>query len=437
MLLKIFTPKDLSDLKNILSHSSELLPFGSGTSTVIPFSHKEVIASAGVKAMVDLSCMPKAMNLLSDEIVEVVGAVSWQELREFLNVQGLEVGCWPTDQSALVLSGLATSATGERCFSRGTLRDHCTEITYLDGEGSIQTLSNNRLIDSELEAYQNAYKEKYLEFKNAPFPRLEKETDLMIGTEGQLGIILSAKLKIFKLLKTSFILIPFESFLDTDLSQYEPLIKFSKSNKDKILSFEFLDKNSVRFSEDSSLSESDYLIFEIVESDIETMLESLSSKFSFLNLESALVLEESKFHALRVKIPRKVNEYLSTSNIIKIGTDAQVKREDFAKLMSLYREFAHKGINYVLFGHIGDCHLHFNFLPNSSHDQLANGLIEEFYANIKNIGGSPFAEHGIGLIKKKFIKEFHGPMIVKTFEYLKQKYDPKNKFFSKGFMKHE
>ena len=30
---------------------------------------------------------------------------------------------------------------------------------------------------------------KNMGFKNAPFPRLEKETDLMVGMEGQLGVV--------------------------------------------------------------------------------------------------------------------------------------------------------------------------------------------------------------------------------------------------------
>jgi len=437
MLLKIFTPKGLPDLKKILSSNEALLPFGAGTSTVIPFSHKEVIASHGVSAMVDLSCMPSQINLVNDDIVEVIGAVSWEDLRSFLASHHLDVGCWPTDQSALVLSGLATSATGERCFSRGALRDHCIEIAYLCGEGEVKTLTEGPLVSEELDEYQKIYREKYSEFKNGPYPRLEKEIDLMIGTEGQLGIILSAKIRVFKREETEFILIPIESFLTLNLTLYSEIITFTKEHRDKVLSFEFLDQNSVKFSGDVSLKESDYLIFEVIKNETEVFLELLQGKMSSLNLGEALVLDESKFYALRVKIPRKVNEYLSTSNLIKIGTDAQVKVSDLEKLMAIYRGFASKGINYVLFGHLGDCHLHFNFLPSKSQVELANDLIKDFYVTINKLGGSPFAEHGIGLIKKKYIQDFYGPVVISAFDYLKKKYDPQSKFFSKGFMKHE
>ena len=93
-----------------------------------------------------------------------------------------------------MLAGIATSASGERSFGFGPLREHITEVEYLDFEGKEQILYsknlliNHPLFQSEkgkklLEAYQKSY-EKYDGFKNAPFPRLEKETDLMVGMEG-------------------------------------------------------------------------------------------------------------------------------------------------------------------------------------------------------------------------------------------------------------
>ena len=48
--------------------------------------------------------------------------------------------------------------------------------------------------------------------------------------------------------------------------------------------------------------------------------------------------------------------------------------------------------------------------------------------------GSPFAEHGIGLFKKKFMNDFYGDNQREMFGILKKKLDPKNQFFPSGFM---
>ena len=61
-------------------------------------------------------------------------------------------------------------------------------------------------------------------------------------------------------------------------------------------------------------------------------------------------------------------------------------------------------------------------------------LFEELYKEVKSWSGSPFAEHGVGVIKKKFIKHFYGKNQLAMFKTLKYKFDPRNQFFPNGFM---
>ena len=256
MSLEIQTPKDLSTLKKIILEGSPILFSGSKTSTVIPFD-RLLEGVSGIARIVDLSLMPTRLSLDEEGTVEVQGAISWQELRQFLHQKGREIGCWPTDQSALVLSGLATSATGERCFSRGTVRDQVLEINYLDYQANEKTLLSTSSLDMGFKSYQEAY-QVYAGFKNAPFPRFEVESDLMIGTEGQLGVITSAKLKTYELVPTSFIHIPTQSWIDSHgIIEY---IEFAK-NKEEILSFEFFDQKCLALACQNQFSQSDYIVF--------------------------------------------------------------------------------------------------------------------------------------------------------------------------------
>lgn len=429
MSLEIQTPKDLSTLKKIILEGAPILFSGSKTSTVIPFD-RLLEGVSGIARIVDLSLMPTRLSLDEEGTVEVQGAISWQELRQFLHQKGREIGCWPTDQSALVLSGLATSATGERCFSRGTVRDQVLEINYLDYQANEKTLLSTSSLDMGFKSYQEAY-QVYAGFKNAPFPRFEVESDLMIGTEGQLGVITSAKLKTYELVPTSFIHIPTQSWIDSHgIIEY---IEFAK-NKEEILSFEFFDQKCLALACQNQFSQSDYIVFEVSDLALEGFVEDLSTQFPALVLEDVVILDEKKFFDFRVSIPRGVNEYISHHQLVKKGTDAQVRIENFSQLLQIYREMACEGIDYVLFGHLGDCHLHFNFLPRHEQVERVDQLLEKFYDKILKLKGSPFAEHGIGLIKRKYISRFYPLEVVNTFKKLKAQMDPDGIFFPIGYM---
>lgn len=433
MLLKIYTPKSQKDVAQHIKENKNLLVAASRTSTVIPYDKLEVLALNGIESILDLSCIPGELEMVSELEVSVSGNVTWRELREFLASKGLDVGCFPTDQSAQVLAGLATSATGERAFSHGTLREHCVVIIYWDSEGREQTLSSQFLDDENLKEYQRLYNENYTGFKNGPYPRLEKETDLMIGFEGQLGVIKSCKLKVFPKISSTFVLVPIQ---DDDF-RYSDIIRFCKARSEQILMLEFFDKNSIQYAQASGLVAANTIALEVVDSKMESLIGELEINFGNQFLDQSQIMDSSKFEALRVSIPRKINEYLSNNQLLKKGTDCQVKIEYFDDVFSIYKELSEVGIESVLFGHLGDCHLHFNFLPSKSQVDQCDRILENFYQKILEFKGSPFAEHGIGLLKKKFIQIFYPQEVKEVFKFLKEKHDPNNKFFAKGFMYNE
>ncbi|MCR9204806.1 MAG: hypothetical protein NXH75_09525, partial [Halobacteriovoraceae bacterium] len=118
----------------------------------------------------------------------------------------------------------------------------------------------------------------------------------------------------------------------------------------------------------------------------------------------------------------------------KKGTDVQVKAESFQGLMEYYREMSKVGVGYNLFGHFGDAHLHFNYMPMPNQINTCQTSLENLYQWVKETKGSTFAEHVIGLLKKKFIKPYFEDTHYKMFSYLKEKMDPEEIFFPQGFM---
>ena len=117
-----------------------------------------------------------------------------------------------------------------------------------------------------------------------------------------------------------------------------------------------------------------------------------------------------------------------------MGTDVQVSANDFKKLLELYREFTNLGMNYLLFGHFGDAHLHFNFMPDKNSVSQVKAELDSFYKKVSKLDASPFAEHGVGLIKQQFMTSFYGPNQYAVFKDLKETFDSTNKFFPLGFL---
>ena len=429
------------ELAAILKSKTPILFLGSRTSTVIPYDRLEGL---DLLMLVDSSKLNPVMAIEND-LLEVSGAVNWKDAKSYAQAYGRTVMTSPTEELAQILSGVATSCTGERCFGFGTLKDQISELTYMDAAGEVHSLcaeksiSEHDLFQTEeasdlLKRYQESYS-YYKDYKNAPFPRLEKETDLLVGTEGQLGIVLSGKFKTVpseSVVFLFFALPKWEEDYSLHLELYNKVQKF----RDSILSCELIDENSWGYldAEDRPVHGKDTIFLEIRESELEILYEELISQIEGLNEEDVFSMVPAKCHELRMKIPRAIFERNSQMGVVKKGTDVQAIGSNFPKLLDLYRSMASKGIGYNLFGHFGDAHLHFNYMPTPEQTEECGNILENFYGDVLKFKGSPFAEHGIGLLKQRFIRPFLSPVHYEMFQFLKDQCDPDRLLFPQGFM---
>ena len=429
--------------KDLAEHIKRHLPsfyFSSQTSTVIPYDKLEEYL--GVPEMheyflCDLSQIPGHMELMQNGNLVVRGAVTWKEAKDFLRTRRRAIKTSPTEELALITAGAATSATGERCFAFGNLRSQIVWIKYLDFNGEEQELSRDRLLDVEgvnLSSYQQEFA-AYQEFKNAPFPRFEKETDLMIGTEGQLGVITEIEIETVEEgpVQHLFMLLP---KWEDDYSAHLEVLNKIQSWRGDVISVELIDSNAFSFlaPEERPNNGKDAIFFEIKMDAFERFYEEFLSQLENVTEEDVFELTQNRFHLIRASVPRAVFEENSRMGVVKMGTDVQVRTEDFKKLLDIYRKFAKAGVRYNLFGHFGDAHLHFNFMPKPEDMQRCKESFEQMYQQVLEMKGSPFAEHGIGLLKQKYIAPFIGPTQKAVYKELKAKLDPYNQFFPQGFM---
>lgn len=434
---KIFYSQE--DLVSHLKAHQPSFYFSSKTSTVIPYDKLENLLpwKDGDFYMCDLSKMPPKMELRENGNLVLSGAVSWDDAKKFLKSKGRNLKTSPTEQLALITAGVATSCTGERCFGFGNMRSQVVRLKYLNYEGKEIELSSDNALSTNsqsLTAYQNDFN-SYRNFKNAPYPRFEKATDLMIGTEGQLGIVTEVEIETTSNDPVTYVFMLLPRW-EQDYEPHLEIFNAVQKHRNSIMSCELLDANCMNYLKpDERLGNDQDVIFLEVKADrFEHIYSEVLASLEKTSIEDVFEIAENKFHHVRAGVPRAIFEENSKMGVVKVGTDVQVNAEHFKDLLNFYREASKIGVRYCLFGHFGDAHLHYNYMPNKDETAKCLEVFERLYNEVYDWKGSPFAEHGIGLIKQKYIKKFHGENQLKLFKDLKKEHDPYNQFFPQGFM---
>jgi len=437
-----FITKTFYSSEDLISHLKAHQPsfyFASKTSTVVPYDRLDTLLpwSKGDYFLCDLSKLPSSMELKANGNLVLRGAVSWEDAKKFLRSKNRNLKTSPTEQLALITAGIATSCTGERCFGFGTMRSQVVRLKYFNSNGEEKELKRDDEFKSHsahLKSYQQDF-ESYQTFKNAPYPRFEKAIDLMIGTEGQLGIVSEVEIETAENYDLTYVFLLLPKW-EKNIEPHMEIFDAVQAHRDAIMSCELLDANCMDYlkTDEKLGNEQDVIFLEIRADRFEDIYENILCHLKHVTPEDVYEIAENKFHHIRAGVPRAIFEENSRMGVVKVGTDVQVTGEKFSDLLKFYREAAKIDVRYCLFGHFGDSHLHFNYMPSKDESAKCLDQIQRLYDKVYEWKGSPFAEHGIGLLKQKYIKRFHGPHQLGLFLDLKKEYDPHNQFFPQGFM---
>ena len=144
--------------------------------------------------------------------------------------------------------------------------------------------------------------------------------------------------------------------------------------------------------------------------------------------------ERERVRLFRHALPESVNAYIAERRKIypcltKLGTDMAVPDECLSAIMNLYhRTLSEAGLTYVIFGHIGDNHVHVNILPATPEEYAAGKEIYRRLAEtVVAMGGSPAAEHGVGKLKRDFLTLMIGDEGVRQMRAVKAVFDPESR----------
>jgi glycolate oxidase/D-lactate dehydrogenase len=323
---------------------------------------------------------------------------------------------YPPDPSSFKYStiggNIAENAGGPRCLKYGVTREYVLGLTAVIKEGEVIKTGNPVIKD--VAGYDI--------------------TKLFVGSEGTLGLITSAVLKLIPKPKArGTALILFKNL--EDVGRVVTRIMTSGIFPSAL---EFMDRDAIRAVEEFKpvglpKDVSALLLVEVdgspqsVKEDIKAVEELAKA----MGLEVKVAEDEESAEKLWTA-RKSLGPALGNLRTGKINEDVVVPRVYLSEAIRDYRKVAEKyGLLMVIFGHIGDGNLHVNLLydkKNKEEEERAERAVDEIFEITLRYNGSITGEHGVGLTKRKFLEYQFGPVGMEILRGIKKVFDPKNLF---------
>jgi len=324
----------------------------------------------------------------------------------------------PTETGASVGGSIATNASGSRSFLYGATRRHVRALRVVLASGETLVLRRGKKPPFEVPVLPASGANKntagyYLR------PGIDY-LDLFIGSEGTLGVVTEAELA---LLPTPRSLFTGVVFFESDREALDAVDRWRPTPGLRML--EYLDNGSLDllrtpFPEIPASARACVLI-EREGEDHEWIGEVDTGWFA------TSASDRERFRRFRHALPEAVNDLVRRRNLTKMGSDFAVPVARNRDMLSIYRERLDREFpgQYVIFGHIGDAHLHVNVLPaNEEEWARASGLLTEFARHAVGMGGTVSAEHGLGKRKRHLLEIQYTRAEIEEMKDVKRRLDP-------------
>ncbi len=358
----------------------------------------------------------KILSIDEDNLqVTVEPGVITQILQEAVKEKGLFYPPDPASKGSCFIGGnLAENSGGPKAVKYGVTADYVLNLEVVLPSGEVIWTGANTL-------------------KNSTGYNL---TQLMVGSEGTLGIITKAVLKLLPLPKRDMLmLVPFNS-AENACKAVSAIFKAGVTPS----GIEFMERDALEwtidFIGDTSVNLPDnvqaHLLIEVDGNDESVLINECETimqvveKFEcgeILFADSAA--QKDKLWTLR----RKVGEAVKSQSIYK-EEDTVVPRYALPKLLLGVKAIGEKyGFKSVCYGHAGDGNLHINIIKGDLTDEqwtqeLPKG-IEEIFKLTVSLGGTISGEHGIGYVQKNYMKIPFNSVQLNLMQSIKGIFDPK------------
>ena len=348
--------------------------------------------------------------------VVVEPAVITQVLKEAVAEKGLFYPVDPSSMGSCFIGGnIAENSGGARAVKYGVTKDYVLNLEVVLPDGNIIWTGANTL-------------------KNSTGYNL---TQLMVGSEGTLGVITKIVLKLLP--KNNFnvlMLVPFYSA--TEACEAVSAI-FRAGIMPSAL--EFMERDAI----DWTLKFVDGISVQVKEGIKAHLLIEVDGNYPDILMQEAekilTVVEQFEIDEILFadtedqknalwKMRRSVAEAVKGNSIYK-EEDTVVPRFELPKLLEGIKRIGNKyGFKSVCYGHAGDGNLHVNIIKGDMTDdnwqtQVPLGIREIFELTV-SLKGTLSGEHGIGLVQKNFMDIAFSKVHLELMESIKRVFDPNN-----------
>ena len=262
-------------------------------------------------------------------------------------------------------------------------------------------------------------------------------TQLMVGSEGTLGIVTKIVLKLIPLPKYDLLmLIPFRNLEEAGeavsaifRAGFVPsAMELVEINGLKIVS-KFIDSTAVPVTDDMAA----HLIIEVDGNNMEVLMsemEAIGNLLTQYDIGEIYFADDAQQKAELWKLRRRVAEAVKLIGYT-IEEDTVVPRAELPALIRGVKELGTKyDFDVVCYGHAGDGNLHIRIkkagIPNSYGSEEMNIILSELFKLVHLLGGTISGEHGIGLIQKGFMDIVFPPANLRLMRDIKKSFDPNN-----------
>ena len=416
----IIKPKSTKEVSNIIKYSYKrnisCIPQGGNTGLVggqIPFNKNHIVISLERLSKI------REINFINESITVEAGLIlsNLQKICEENNL--LFPLSLASEGSCSIGGNIATNAGGVSVLHYGNTRELVMGLEIVLPNGSI--VNNLKTLIKDNTGYSLK--------------------DLFVGSEGTLGVITAATLKIFpkpKKIHTALISInsPKESI---------KILNYIKNNFSiPLTAFELMNNFSIELVKKHMndafipIKKFEWLIlveFSSLEAsrDEKDKIENILNKILNQNLAKDIFIAQSLKQTRNMWNIRESISEAQKKEGGSIKNDISIPIEDISKFINSAIKISKEvipGSRCVVFGHIGDGNIHFNISQpvKAKKDKFLKkekDLRKKIINLTLNLKGSISAEHGIGLARKDDLKKYK-KKDVEIFKSIKKSFDPKN-----------
>jgi glycolate oxidase len=348
--------------------------------------------------------------------VTTESGVITEVLQEAVKAKGLFYPPDPSSRGSCMIGGnIAENSGGPKAVKYGVVKDYVLNLEVVLPTGDIIWTGANVL-------------------KNSTGYNL---TQLMVGSEGTLGVVTKIVLKLIPLPKYDLLmLVPFRS-LEKASEAVSAIFRagFTPSALElleidalKIVS-DMIDSSSIPVTEETEA----HLIIEVDGNHLDTLMaemEAISELMMQCGGDEVYFAEDAQQKAELWKMRRRVAELVKTSGYT-IEEDTVVPRAELPALIRGVKELGRKyHFQAVCYGHAGDGNLHIRIKkPGTRNSQSDPEMVESLKALfelVKSLGGTISGEHGVGLVQKVYMPILFNEVHLHLMRQIKRIFDPNN-----------